>query len=125
MRRKGFAFPYPTSLSDKDEAFQRCLRAAEADPDKIYNAFPQIACPDNYAQACTHPLINTYYLNTCNPDAYFSDIKHLVTFIHEYAHAQFDFTPAKVLARLILSAVYSKLDELFLRKAGTGNAGIL
>jgi hypothetical protein len=54
MRRKGFSFTCPCLVSNgEDKAFQRLLKTAETDPDKIHNSFPQIAYSDNFNEACT------------------------------------------------------------------------
>jgi hypothetical protein len=114
MREKGFSFACSGPESSKeDEVFQRFIKTAEANPDKVINPFPQLARLSNLNQATTQPLVKMTYVPTTDmdilADTYYSVDEKFVTALHEIGHQQIAGTPAKILARLYLARAYAYL----------------
>jgi hypothetical protein len=110
MKATGFSFPCPCPARSKDEELERLLKTAKKDPHKIYNPYPQIARLKNLGQARTNPLSNIRYLSTItNPN---SCLDEGLTCAHELKHLVSGHTPAKMLARLLLSQAFDSLSDL-------------
>jgi hypothetical protein len=80
--------------------------------------WPLLAGLTTYRQARTQPLIRTSYLPTTDPRLYssgFYNFKDSITSTHESFHLVTDTTPAKILARFVLSQAFDNLSAL-LRK---------
>jgi len=112
MRATGFSFPCPPPTSSNDEAFERFIRTVKREPWKIHNPWPLIAGLKTYRQARTQPLIMTRYLPSSVPGDYKSSLEKELTHLHEVFHDMNDYTPAKLLARLLLSQAYEKVWSL-------------
>jgi hypothetical protein len=112
MSATGFSFPCPHLASTKDDAFERFIKTSKQEPSRIYNPWPLLAGLKTYRQARTHPLARGRYLPTTNLDFYGSNLDELLTYFHEFYHLESDYTPAKVLARLLLSKACDHVSNM-------------
>jgi len=114
MMVQGFTFPC-ANLDQFDDASERFF---DANPNDIYNPFPQTVRRNNLRQARTQPLVRIRY-EPCPSDNLwprgafdFKKPNKLLEFIHELEHIDRDDTPAKSWARYIQGRRFRNLDYL-------------